>query len=253
MYWDGQMTHNPTIHKSGDKYLLFYIGATYDGLHPKAEDLAAGTVPWPKNSYSTIRIGLAVSNSVFGPWIRRDAPILVPRPKKWDSEIVTNPAACVHEDGSILLIYRSNTPNGLRLGIAKAAHHEDKFERLCDEPILIFEKGFVEDPYLWRNRDHYELIAKDMTGDLCGEMHAGIHATSRDAINWRLSDPPKAYSRHVLWNDGTITVQGCLERPQLLIENGRPTHLFAATGDGPGGFEKVTRTWNMVIPLKLDD
>lgn len=28
-----------------------------------------------------------------------------------------------------------------------------------------------------------------------------------------------------------------------------PTHLFAATADGPGGFRNADNTWNMVIPL----
>jgi len=32
-------------------------------------------------------------------------------------------------------------------------------------------------------------------------------------------------------------------------EDGR-FHLFAATGDGAGGFGNMTRTWNMVVPLK---
>jgi len=47
-----------------------------------------------------------------------------------------------------------------------------------------------------------------------------------------------------------MTTQGAFERTQLLIENGVPTHLFAATGDGPGGFDHALRTWNMVVPLK---
>jgi len=66
---------------------------------------------------------------------------------------------------------------------------------------------------------------------------------------WALSNPPKAYSRRVRWDDGSVTEQGALERPQLLLQEGRPTHLFAAAGDGPGGFDHCTRTWNLVIPL----
>ena len=30
-HWDGRMTHNPTIHRWGDTYLLFYIGSTFTG------------------------------------------------------------------------------------------------------------------------------------------------------------------------------------------------------------------------------
>ena len=91
-----------------------------------------------------------------------------------------------------------------------------------------------------------------MTGKICGERHGGIHALSADGIHWRLADDPLAYSREMLWDDGTVTHQGQFERPQLLIQDGQPTHLFAATGDGSGGFDKMTRSWNMVVPLKPD-
>ncbi|WP_165979962.1 hypothetical protein [Paenibacillus dendritiformis] len=42
---------------------------------------------------------------------------------------------------------------------------------------------------------------------------------------------------------------GDLERPFLLFEEGRPTHLFAATSDGTNGFHDAKHTWNMVIPI----
>jgi hypothetical protein len=37
------------------------------------------------------------------------------------------------------------------------------------------------------------------------------------------------------------------ERPHVLIENGKPTHVFFATGETISG---KRYTWNMVIPLK---
>lgn len=249
-HWDGRMTHNPTIHRFGDTYLLFYIGATYPGEVPSPEELSRGDCPQPGSSYSSIRIGLATSRSVFGPWEVRDAPVLSPRPKKWDGSVVTNPAPCVKDDGTIYLYYRSNTPRGLRIGVARAAGFRRPFTRLTDGPIMEFDGGnHVEDPYVWWAGDHFEMLAKDMTGGLTGEMHAGIHARSDNGIDWRLSEPPKAYSRRVVWSNGKTTVQGCLERPQLLVENGNATHLFLATADGPGGFRNARRTWNMVIPL----
>jgi len=249
-HWDGRMTHNPTIHRWGDTYLLFYIGATYAGARPGADALRSGDCPQRAQSYPNIRIGLATAPSVFGPWARAAEPVLLPRPGKWDCTVVTNPAPCVHADGSISLYYRSNTPDGLRIGVASAPGLGTAFERLVDDPVLHFAGGdFVEDPYVWQTGDHYELIAKDMKGGLTGEVHAGVHATSPDGLNWRVSEPPKAYSRQVTWDDGTTTVLGCVERPQLLIEDGEPTHLFAATGDGPGGFRECSRTWNMVLPL----
>jgi len=250
-FWDGRMTHNPTIHEAGGTYLLFYIGATYEGPAPSAKELRDETTTKPRESYSSIRIGLATSRSVFGPWLRRDEPALTPRPDKWEGAVVTNPAPRVLADGRILLFYRSNTLEGLRIGAAMADDLDSPFRRLRDDPVLRLAGGnFVEDPYVWQAGDRYEMLAKDMTGGITGEKHAGVHAISRDGLDWKVSEAPKAYSRRVVWDDGRETVQGCLERPQLLIEDGRPTHLFAATGDGPGGFRLSDRTWNMVIPLR---
>lgn len=250
-FWDGRMTHNPTAVRTGDGYLLYYIGATYTGPDLAPEELQGS--PKPNESYASIRIGVASAPSVCGPWRRLDAPILLPRPGKWDSSIVTNPAPCALPDGRILLLYRSNTPQGLRIGAAIADDWRGPYRRLSDEPVLRFPGGaFVEDPFVWHDGASLRLLAKDMDGTLSGEVHAGVQMTSQDGIEWRLATPAKAYSRRVVWADGRVTVQGSLERPQLLIEDGQPTHLFAATADGPGGFRNALNTWNMVIPLRSE-
>lgn len=55
----------------------------------------------------------------------------------------------------------------------------------------MFENGnSVEDPFLWWEGDHFELIGKDMTGGICGECFAGIHACSNNGLDWELCDDP---------------------------------------------------------------
>ena len=89
-----------------------------------------------------------------------------------------------------------------------------------------------------------------MTGEICGEKFAGVHVTSTDGINWEFNRATLAYSRKLRWSDGVTRQQAFLERPQLLIENGVPTHLFCATAEGIGNDRKdATRTWNCLIPL----
>lgn len=239
-HWDGLMTHNPTIHRWNGMFLLFYIGSSSETIQDR---------------YGRIRIGLATSPSVFGPWKRFDAPILEPRPGKWDSTIVTNPAPCVLPDGRILLIYRSNTPQGLRLGAAMAERFDRPFRRIADEPVIRFESGhWVEDPYIWHAGDHFEMLAKDCTG-ITGEGGAGLHARSDDGTNWQLTVQPQAYSRNLVWDDGSVETLGHLERPQLLLEDGRPVCLYLAAADGPSdtktaAWSDITRTWNVAIPLR---
>ncbi|MCF7838429.1 MAG: glycoside hydrolase family protein, partial [Candidatus Marinimicrobia bacterium] len=256
-HWDGRMTHNPTILRVGGTYALFYIGSTYRGPMPEQELLwqtpppaITPALPQLVESYGRIRIGLATAPAVTGPWTRADAPILTPQPGAWDQQLVTNPAPCLLPDGRLWLYYRSNTPLGLRLGVAAAEALGAPFKRLRNEPLSFCDSDhYVEDPFVWRSNQHFEMIAKDITGGFTGERHAGLHATSPDGLNWTPSTPPKAYSRTVQWDNGTTTVQGCLERPQLLLENGRPTQLFAATADGPGGFNGIRHSWNITIPL----
>ena len=61
---------------------------------------------------------------------------------------------------------------------------------------------------------------------------------------------PKAYTKTGKWDNGEVIKQGQLKRPFVLIEDGKPTHLFFVTMDGSGGFDNGTKTWNMVIPLE---
>lgn len=253
-YWDGRSTHNPHIKKIGGTYVLYYMGSTHPFADVKPDEAYGLDDPRCIAARANKRVGIATSRSVIGPWERRDAPILPTRPGKFDSFLTSNPAPCVHEDGSILLIYKARKYEGhthgqMTIGVAGADSFEGPYRVLSDEPVFPPERFNIEDPFIWKTENGYELIAKDMEGTLCGEKHAGIHACSADGRSWRLFEQPKAYSRRVTWDDGEVQLMGNLERPFLLFQNGRPTHLFAATADGSGGFRNASNTWNMVIPI----
>ncbi len=253
-YWDGRSTHNPHIVRHKDRYLLFYMGST----HPLAdvepvEDFGL-TDPRCIVARSNKRVGLAVSDSVFGPWRRMDEPLLPVRPGQFDSFLTSNPAPCVHPDDSVLLIYKARRYEGnghgpMTIGAAYGDHYAGPYRVLNDEPLFPPDSFHIEDPFIWRTAEGYDMIAKDMEGSLCGEKYGGIHARSKDGMEWSLHEDPLAYSRTVVWDDGSVQTLGNLERPFLLIQNGQPTHLFAAVSDGKDGFMDATETWNMVIPL----
>ncbi len=265
-HWDGRMTHNPSIRRAADgTWLLFYTGSTYDGDTPTPEAPIEAVDPgelseMPKvdkrmaQAHRNQKIGLATAPSPAGPWKRNDHPILEPRPDKWDALLTTNPAPCVCHDGRVLLIYKSVRFRGdsMFLGVSQAEHYAGPYERLQDEPILRFgNKDDVEDPYVWCQDGFFHLIMKDMEGGIGGERRGGIKATSRDGIRWTLDADPKAYSRHIKWQDRKETFQDFFERTSLLLdENGCPTHLFAATATGSAHVGALSRSWNMVIPLR---
>ncbi len=256
-YWDGMCTHNPRVVKYGNQYLLYYFGNTYSFDQPDATNYKISSEKWTE-AWMNKRVGVAISDSVYGPWKRLDKPVIEPRAGHWDASITSNPAPAVNDKtGEILLMYKSSTEGSkppLLLGVSKAKSPEGPYERLSEEPIFRFEtEGHehrdVEDPFIWWAGDKYEAILKDRSGEICGEEGGGVHAWSKDGVSWHLFDEVKAYSRKVVWDDGTTAQHNHFERPFVLVEDGVPTHLFAATGTGPEAWQ-FDRTWNMVVPLK---
>lgn len=259
-YWDGRMTHNPRIVKRGDTYILFYTGST----HP-FEDIPQGDVldlndPRVIVARANKRIGIATSKSVFGPWKRLDAPILPTRPDHFDNFLTSNPAPCLNEGGSVVLVYKAraykNPPyqgflhGAMTIGAAFADQPEGPYQR--SEERLFEDSIEIEDPFIWKTEHGYEMIAKDMHGTICKERFGGVHAVSKDGKKWEMKQGELAYSRTVLWDDGKTEVMGNMERPHILFEDGKPAYLFFATSDGTNGFADAKNTWNMAIPLRKD-
>ena len=254
-FFDGMNTHNPYIRYWNGTYYLYYMGTTFGGPIPAHMDEispARFIEVWNNK-----RIGLATSKSVFGPWERRNTPLLLPRDcSHWDCTATTNPAVAILPDGTTYMLYKSRSYANatLQIGVVRAPRPEGPFERICEEPIFLLENPdfHLEDPYLWYEDNKFRLLIKDdfknESGGICGEWGAGLYGESDDCIHWTFADSPKAYSRTVTWDDGTTTIQCNLERPFLLLQDGKPTHLYLATGDGEQPYQ-FSHTWNMVIPL----
>lgn len=257
-WFDGMNTHNPSIKFWDGTYYLYYFGVTYDNPPPGPGE----TLPRERylNTWNRKRIGLATSKSVFGPWIRRDQPLLEPRPGKWDCTATTNPSAAILPDGTTYLIYKSRAGDHapLQLGMAKASRPDGRFERESDSPVFQFDdpNWHIEDPYFWFGDGQFHVLMKDdyksepafaPDGGITGEWGAGVYATSENTRDWTIHG--KAYSRTIRWDDGSTTTLANLERPNLLFHNGRPTHLFCAAGSGPRPWN-FEHTWNLCIPLR---
>ncbi len=251
-FFDARSTHNPHIRKVGDTYLLLYMGTNYDGPTPSRENPEVWRSPRYLATWARKRIGLATSKSVKGPWQRLDRPLLEPRPGEWDSIATTNPSLCPLPDGSFLLAYKSRRENlgNLQVGVARAPHFTGPWTRQPTPWLFKGKPAHVEDPFLWAEGGRVHALMKDMTGEICGEQFSGVHVTSADGLTWDFDRATLAYSRKLKWSDGVVRQQAFLERPQLLIEHGKPTHLFCATAEGLGkDLKDATRTWNTVIPL----
>ena len=260
-YFDGMSTHNTSIQYHDGKYYLYYMGTTYGGDIPDNENTGERNIEvWNRK-----RIGVAVADSIYGEFVRKDEPILEPRDcSHWDCTVTTNPTVVIRPSGKTYMIYKSRWGLGqpLMLGVAVADAPDGPFERLTDDPILNFDDPdlHVEDPYLWydsRRNKFCALIKDDCKNGsygITGEWGSGFYAESDDCIHFEIPDRTKAYSRRVRWHDGTESVQCNLERASLLFDdNGNPTHLFCASGDGSEPYNFNGRTFIISMEVLPND
>ncbi len=243
-YWDGKMTHNPAIRKCGDTYLLYYTGTTYKGDMPTPEHPTTEDSPLKLDAHHHERIGLATSKSPYGPWERRDEPILDVVPNSWEQYLVSNAAPFVFDDGRVMLYYKGvEQLKHHAISVAFAEHWSGPYKRISDKPIDV---GMgAEDPTIWFENGKFHALMLDHDKKYSNkELY---YVTSSDGLIWEIEENPVAVTKDVLFDDGTKRHFRNVERPWVLVENGIATYVFFATGADTNGSR---HTWNMCIPLK---
>ncbi len=245
-FWDGLCTHNPTVHRFGDKYYLYYMGNTGDGR------VATKGLNWTHRNNQ--RIGVAVADSPNGPWQRQPAPLIKPSPGFYDALCCSNPSVARRPDGGYLMVYKAvGDKNKLPFGgpvfhaVATADSPTGPFKK---HPAPVFVKqgvAFVaEDPYIWSDGERYWAIVKDNAGHFTGRGRSTALFQSDDGLAWRLARHPLVSTTEIRWDDGRQQKLHALERPQLFFENGVPTVLLFAAD------ENRQRPWsyNVRVPLR---
>ncbi|EWH08246.1 hypothetical protein DS2_18323 [Catenovulum agarivorans DS-2] len=221
-HWDADTIHNPTIQKVGDKYALFFIGnnlknaSKYDGHHA-----------------STQRIGLALADNIYGPYKRvSDEPILdiSPNKKQWDSYLTTNPALLQHPNGEYWLYYKAwdRYNDDLRkMGVATSKNITGPYVKHAKNPLVSFShlNAQVEDAYVFIDNNKFHMVMRDM-GVI--HPHVGLLLESKDGLKW--SEPMLGYKTNTEYVNEKKVER--MERPQILMQNGKPTHLFLALMGG---------------------
>ena len=160
-YWDGRSTHNPKIVRHGKTWILFYMGSTHPFADVDKPETLTLDSPYAVIGRSSKRIGVATASSPFGPWTRRDAPVLPTRPGTFYSFLTSNPAPFIDKDGSVLLLFKGRghgpkfpyqTP--MSIGVARAPHFLGPYTVVSDKPIFSLDTiGEIEDPVLWKDGD----------------------------------------------------------------------------------------------------
>jgi len=254
-YWDGRSVFNPQIFRHKGKYYMLYVGSTHPFDQAKHDELTLDS-KWCIVGRSNKRIGLAVSSSLDGPWTRMDQPILPTAPNTFYSFLTSNPTLVINEDDSVLMIFKARSYEGnvhgpMSLGVAYAKSINGPYSVINNNKPVFDAKvlGELEDPFLWKDKKGYHVVFKDHKGKYTNENGGGVSAYSTNGTDWKMDSDPKAYSKIIQWDDGTIEKRGQLERPFILFENNSPRCMYFSTMDGEGGFENGTQSGILAIPF----
>lgn len=219
-YWDGQMCHNPKIVKTGNTFVLYYIGRS-----PQAPER---------------KIGYAWAPDIRGPWQRlpRNIPL---------TEDANNPAPYIHPNGRVLLAFRDQN---LTTFIAEADSFNGRY-RITSADLVPGIR--LEDPGLYRDQGMYHMVIEDNVGGLTGDVRHGAHLISTNGRDWQRYSPIKIYTHTVQWTDGTATTFDRRERPELLNLNQPAEHKF----DGPPthlitGVQLGETSWCLVQAIRSE-
>lgn len=250
--WDAVMTHNPTVHRFGDKYYLYHIGTRFTEDFDDCGEGAAGSklTRDVRCLRMNQRIGVAVADHPAGPWTRFDEPLIDVKQGTIRHFFVANPAITQRPDGTFLMVYKCMGADTRVLhGVATADTPLGPFTSR-DKPVFAYEgEAFpAEDPTIWVQDDRYYAILKDFRGVFTGEKSSLALFTSEDGFDWKLTDKPLVSGSRVTWDDGETQELHRMERPQLWLKDGKPAILFCAAATET----QLERSFNVHIPLTDD-
>jgi len=226
--WDCGTQHNPSITRVGGLYVLSYH--------------ASKSTPQHRDRPSQL-IGMMTARSVHGPWTKHG--IVLPTPTHEQAPDVPpgydggtdNPALLHHPDGRFYLYYRIKFPGLTGENTYGVAIADDVTGPYTFHPTRVINNPtYVEDPYVFV---HDGLIYMLVTDNAHG---TGLLMSSTDGLHFDYHDgapgfgtvagyvprdqwpPPASHGRG-----------GKFERPQLLMTDGAPTHLFMPSGTNLSG------------------
>jgi hypothetical protein len=223
----GQLSpHNPTIRKLAGKYVLLYIANDGVERHPANQ-----------------KIYMRIADSPKGPWrkVGRDGLVLdVPQDKDnwcYGSRVgVNNPSIIRHPDGRYFLYYKALPKDGgaRRFGVATSDTLEGPYAHY---PVSVTDNysqhKTIEDGYAFIFSNRFYILSRNRKQCVMPG-YDGVLWESDDGFSFK-AHPGYRPAMHYFPKDvkakaRAIWRRGELERPQLLITDGRPAYLYAAAG-----------------------
>ncbi len=209
-----------------------------DGRPQREVDLGASTE-------ATV---LVTADTPCGPW---SEPIVLLEPRALLDGIDANFSAVVHEDGSLVGLWRT-WPGASQVHWVRASDYldpdtyewQEEEESVFGPPYDGHTPEGLEDMFVWYDRETetYHSLFHDMVVPEGREFHDALgHAFSEDGVNWTYTG--EAAGTTVRYSDGTTT-SSARARPRLIIVDGRITHLISAEQEPEQG-----RSFTLIEPV----
>jgi len=234
-HWDAITAHNPKIKKFGDTYYLYYISTNLgDNAYTEEELIETARVGyshpnWKAHLRPNQRTGVAVANSLNGPWTRMDQPLL--EPSGPITTLTVNPAIAQGEDGKYYLIVKGDKPNDTGFvrnqAVALSNSPTGPFEI---QPKAVIDDMDTEDMSVW-----YDAGRKRFYGVFHAHHFVGM-IQSTDGINWSKASAYEIQKKRIPMADGTTLLPDRMERPFLYQEAGEPQVLSMAVKKGDDAY-----------------
>jgi alpha-L-fucosidase len=224
--WDAITVHNPKIKYFDGQYYIYYVSTNLGKKDYDEQEL----VETARTGYShpnwkilrpNQRTGVAVSNSINGPWKRMDQPLI--EPSGPITTLTVNPAIDKGNDGKYYLIVKGDKPNETRFIRNQAIAISDSpigpF-KMQSKPVIDYLD--TEDVSMW-----YDNKRNCFYGIFHAHTFIGM-VYSRDGINWDKATEYSIMNKVIPLKNGENIKPDRLERPFVLCENNEPKVLSLA-------------------------
>ncbi|EAZ80487.1 glycoside hydrolase family protein [Algoriphagus machipongonensis] len=234
-YWDAITAHNPKIKYFEGKYYLYYISTNLgDNLdYNDANLLETATTGYSHPNWKILRpnqrTGVAVAESLNGPWTRKDEPLI--EPSGPITTLTVNPAIDQGKDGKYYLIVKGDKPNETKFIRNQAMAIGDRPDGpfvIQSQPVIDFMD--TEDMSLWFDKDRNYFYAVFHAHQMIGMM------SSEDGLHWEKATEFQIMEKMIKMKDGRLIKPDRLERPFVFIENGEVKVLGLAGKIGDDSF-----------------
>ncbi len=236
-HWDAITAHNPKIKIFNGKYYLYYI-STNSGDEALGEEalLETARTGYSHDNWLPLRnkqrTGVAIAESLDGPWRRFDAPIVEPAGPI--TTLTVNPAITRGPDENYYLIVKGDKPDETRFIRNQAmATSRSPTGPFTVQPEPVIGDLDTEDASLWYDEERRRFYAV-----FHGHSFIGL-ITSVDGLNWEKATHYQVIPKKLRLAGGGFLTPDRLERPFVFFEEGEPKALLLAAKQGADSYTVV--------------